>query len=120
VRPLDPPSQPRSGALRRARRAAAGLALGAGLLLGTAAAAAPTCLDSAGQTVRCEAPGALPVGAEPDADADAARDSQIPLPAPETMFGLVCVVGGLFALIGLMPDFDGWGPGEHEGPRERD
>jgi hypothetical protein len=100
------------------RRAAVGLALGAGLLLGSAAAAAPTCVDSAGQTVRCEAPGALPVGAIPDPDI--ARDSEIPLPAPETLFGLVCVLGGLFALIGLMPDFDGWGPGEHEGPRERD
>jgi hypothetical protein len=118
VRPQDPPLQPSSRPRRTARKAAVGLALGASLLLGTAAAAAPTCVDSAGQTVRCEAPGALPVGAS--SDADAARDSEFPLPAPETLFGLVCVLGGLFALIGLMPDFDGWGPGEHEGPRERD
>jgi hypothetical protein len=102
------------------RRAAVGLTLGSGLLLGAPATAAPTCVDSTGQTVRCEAPGALPVGAIPGPDADAARDSEIPLPAPQTLFGLVCVLGGLFALIGLMPDFDGWGPGEHEGPRERD
>jgi hypothetical protein len=120
VRPLDSPSQPWSAPLRTARRAAAGLALGAGLLLGTAAAAAPTCVDSAGQTVRCEAPAALPVGAIPEPDADAAHDSEFPLPAPATLFGLVCVLGGLFALIGLMPDFDGWGPGEHEGPCDRD
>jgi hypothetical protein len=120
VRPPDPPFQPCRRPPWTARRAAVGLALGAGLLLGTAATAAPTCVDSAGQTVRCEAPSALPVGASPEPDADIARDSEIPLPAPQTLFGLVCVLGGLFALIGLMPDFDGWGPGEHDGPCERD
>jgi hypothetical protein len=91
-------------------------------LLGNAAAAAPTCLDGAGQTVRCGSPEALPVGASPPAapDLDATREADIPLPSPQTLFGLICVVGGLFALIGLMPDFDGWGSGEHEGPGKRD
>lgn len=98
---------------------AASAALAWSLLAGFGAVAAPTCQDNAGQTVRCEAAAALPVGVSP-ADDSAARESDFPLPGPETMFGLICVVGGLFALIGLMPDFDGWGPGEHEGRPERD
>jgi len=94
--------------------AASGLFAGA-LALAAPAAAAPTCLDSAGATVRCGAPNALPVGVAPPAEQDVAHEDGIPLPAPDTLFGLVCVLGGLFVLIGLMPDFDGWGPGEGEG-----
>jgi hypothetical protein len=93
------------------------LAICAALFAPAAAVAAPTCLDSTGATVRCESPGALPVGESPPPDLDR---SDIPLPAPETLFGLICVLGGLFALIGLMPDFDGWGPGEHDGRRKSD
>lgn len=103
----------------RARRLVAGLALCAGLLAPAVAGAAPTCLDAAGTTVRCEAPNALPVGVSPAADVEDAREDAIPLPSPQILFGLVCVLGGLFALIGLMPDFDGWGPGEHEGRGKR-
>jgi hypothetical protein len=94
------------------------VALGAGLLVGTAAAAAPTCVDNTGQTVRCEAANALPVGASPAPDA--ARPADDALPSPQTLFGLICVLGGLFTLIGLMPDFDGWGPGEQDGRRKGD
>jgi hypothetical protein len=101
------------------RRAAAGLALCGALLWPALASAAPTCLDAAGETVRCEAPDALPVDMSPAAAA-AEREAAIPLPSAQTLFGLVCVLGGLFALIGLMPDFDGWGPGEHEDRRERE
>jgi hypothetical protein len=103
-----------------ARRAVLGLALCGGVLLPAAAAAAPTCLDAAGATVRCEAPNALPVGVSPASDADATRAAEIPLPSPQTLFGVICVIGGLFALIGLMPDFDGWGPGENDGRRKHD
>ncbi len=107
-------------AAQGARRAILGLALCGGLLAPAAAIGAPTCLDGAGASVRCEAQGALPVGASPAADADDARATEIPLPSPQTLFGVICVVGGLFALIGLMPDFDGWGPGENDSRRERD
>lgn len=115
VSPIDTP-------LRRvsARRLAAALLLGAVLLLPRAAAAGPPCLDGAGQTVRCDAPNAPPLAAPPAAEAEAPSPADIPLPAPETLFGVICLVGGLFALIGLMPDFDGWSSGEQDGRRERD
>jgi hypothetical protein len=116
VRPIDRPIAYWSCT---ARRTAAALALGGGLLLSPVAEAAPTCLNEAGETVRCEAAGALPVGVTPAPDPNAVREAAIPLPSPQTLFGLICVLGGLFALIGLMPDFDGWG-GEHEGRGGRD
>ena len=37
---------------------------------------------------------------------------------PETVT-LICLVGGLFALIALMPDFDGWGDVEEDGEDPR-
>ena len=101
---------------RAARRLAAAVAVAGALLLPLAAHAAPTCLDDTGATVRCDAPNALPVGVSPAPEQVADRDEDIPLPSPQTLFGLICVLGGLFALIGLMPDFDGWG-GDHEGRR---
>jgi hypothetical protein len=70
--------------------------------------AAPTCVDESNLVRRCGTPGAMPVGWTPPDAASA------PQPAPEdpsTVFSLICIVGGLFALIALMPDFDGdWGP----------
>jgi hypothetical protein len=119
VSPVAPPRVP-SPAAPAFRRSAAGIALAAGLLAPALAAAAPTCLDAAGGTVRCEAPGALPVGVAPTPDPADLRSDEIPLPSPPTLFGLICVLGGLFALIGLMPDFDGWSPGETDGRGERD
>jgi hypothetical protein len=120
---VSPPESPRvpHPPLPAFRRRGAALALAAGLLAPTLAAAAPTCLDAAGETVRCEAPGALPVGVAPSPAPDAAsvQSDEFPLPSAPTLFGLVCVLGGLFALIGLMPDFDGWGS-ETDGRGERD
>lgn len=115
VSPNDTPLR-----LAPARRLAAALLLGVVLLLPRAAAAASPCPDGDGQTVRCEAPNALPLAATPAGEAEAPSPADIPLPAPEMLFGVICLVGGLFALIGLMPDFDGWSSGEQDGRRERD
>lgn len=91
----------------------AATAAGALLLSAAPALAAPTCLDKAGQTVRCGTATALPVGEAPETDADLGRDAQADDDTQySNLFGVACVVGGLFLLIGLMPDFDGWGPGE--------
>src|ERR1700742_4891088 len=79
------------------------LALGATLITAPTARAAPTCQDPAGNTVRCGTPAAMPVGWT-------LPDDQRPAPhAPplEELLALACVIGGLFALIALMPDFDG-------------
>ena len=79
------------------------LALAAAILLPAApvARAAPTCLDSGGQVIRCGTPGAMPVGWRAPARQTSAR------PSLELLISLGLVIGGLFALIALMPRFDG-------------
>ncbi|MGA0603028.1 hypothetical protein ACO2Q3_20140 [Caulobacter sp. KR2-114] len=90
---------------------AAVLALG----LGGPALAAPTCQDRAGDTIRCGAPGAMPVGwTLPDSERAAQPDDPAP---PARIVGAVTLVLCLFALIALMPPFDGrrdadWGGGD--------
>jgi hypothetical protein len=75
-------------------------------LAGSAAHAAPTCLDRSGETIRCGVEGAMPVGWSPPADQAAPRhDSEL---SAAQVAGLVALLAGLFALIGLMPEFDGW------------
>jgi len=80
------------------------LALAAAALLTTAppAHAAPTCENRAGDGVRCGTPGAMPVGWS--------LSPRRPAPGPTLAEVLppLCVVAWLFALIALMPDFDGW------------
>lgn len=83
------------------------------LFIAPAALAAPTCNDVEGHTVRCGAPGAMPVGWKPAPDAIALPDEGEPPDFSETqMFGLICFIGGLLALFALLPDFeDGQGGG---------
>jgi hypothetical protein len=66
-------------------------------------------------------PGALPVGTALSPEQELAREPGVPLPSPETMVSLIFIVGGLFVLIGLMPDFDDWNPSHKSdhGPRRR-
>ena len=80
-------------------------------LLGPAAAlAGPTCQDRSGDTVRCGTQGAMPVGwVLPWRERE---DRPRPEPvSPGALIGLVCALGGVFALIALMPDFQGRGGG---------
>jgi hypothetical protein len=73
----------------------------------SAAIAAPTCNDEAGRTVRCGAPGAMPLGWEPSPEVVAARDAAQPAgPSSTQMFGIVCFIGGLLALFAVLPDFE--------------
>jgi hypothetical protein len=82
------------------RRIIVAVTAAAMLLTAPAAIAGPTCQDISGATVRCATPGALPVGAaSPDAEG-------IP-PTVSQMLSLIVVIGGLAALIALLPDFDG-------------
>ena len=72
--------------------------------------AAPTCQDINGDTLKCGAPGAMPVGwVAPSRRLD--RPASEP-PTPRMTFSLVILVGALFALLALMPEFDGWKPGD--------
>ncbi|HET6971776.1 MAG TPA: hypothetical protein VFH92_11665 [Phenylobacterium sp.] len=97
----------------RAPIAWAAATLGLALLAAAPAQAAPTCLDRDGVTVRCGTPGAMPVGwTPPPGTPDPADDS--PAPGLAELAGLAAVLGGLFALLALMPEFDGWDGGERD------
>ena len=98
------------------RRLILGLVTAAALAVGPVALAAPTCQTQTGETARCGAPGAMPLGwaAPPDdGPAFAALD------ASQT-FG-VGLIACIFALLALMPNFDGrrssdWDRQEDDGP----
>ena len=85
------------------------------LFTASAASAAPTCQDRKGETVRCGTPGAMPVGWALAPDKRPAVDDSESTP----WLALIALVGGLFALIALMPDFDGWGDVEEDGEDPR-
>jgi hypothetical protein len=73
--------------------------------LSAPALAAPTCQDRQGATVRCGGPTAMPVGwTLPDSERVAQPGDQAP---PERVAAAVALVVCLFALIALMPPFDG-------------
>ena len=93
------------------------LVLAAGMLTATAATAGPTCENRAGEAVRCATPGAMPLGWALPYDQRVGVSSADSL-SPAQWFGLISLVGGLFALIALMPDFDGW-DGEVEDGEEQ-
>jgi hypothetical protein len=81
------------------------------LLLALPAAAAPTCLNRNGDTIRCGVAGAMPVGWKPTAQFLWNKD--ISKPAERNLDLLAKVVFGLalfFAMIALMPKFDGSKP----------
>jgi len=89
------------------------------LLFATPALAAPTCQNRGGDTIRCGTPGAMPVGWTPPPDQVrahlAATDSALDV---RQTVSLICVIGGIFALFALLPDFDaGWD--RQEDDRER-
>ncbi len=88
------------------------------LLATTPALAGPTCQDRAGVPTRCGTPGAMPLGWTAPAEArEAARSS--PLDTRDTL-SLIALVGAVFALIALMPRFDGqWDRQEGEDEERR-
>ena len=87
-------------------------AVSAGLLLtASAAPAAPTCDNRNGDTVKCGTPGAMPVGWAPSPADMVERPADTGLGPAETA-ALIYIIGALFALIALMPKFDGWQEGD--------
>lgn len=73
-------------------------------LLTGPAPAAPTCQDRNGLTIRCGTGGAMPVGWTLPLEE---RRFQPVGPSAGELFGLIATIGLLFALIALLPEFDG-------------
>jgi hypothetical protein len=80
-----------------------------GLLATGPAMAAPTCQDRQGGTIKCGAPSAMPVGWKPSPEQLWEQEiSRAPGPGTGKLLGVFCGLALLFALIALLPDFDGW------------
>ena len=88
----------------------------AALLAAGPALAGPTCQDRAGVPARCGTAGAMPLGwTAPAQVREAAQPSAL---STREVLCLIALVGAVFALIALMPKFDGrWDrqEGEEEG-----
>ena len=84
-------------------------AAAAALATSAPALAARPCQDRGGDPIRCGTPGAMPVGwtlqGQRLLDLHA---PETPEPSLDELMGLICVIGGFFALVLLMPEFDGW------------
>jgi hypothetical protein len=74
------------------------------LLSAHAALAAPTCQDRHGLTIRCGTPGAMPVGWRLPFEE---RPFKPAAPTVSQLLALIATLGLLFALIALLPEFDG-------------
>ena len=90
------------------------LVLAAVLMLSAPAAmAAPTCMTKDGDGIRCGSPGAMPVGWSITPQQRLRREQLNPTPPlANGLLGLVILIAGMFILVGLMPDFDGWREGD--------
>ena len=76
-------------------------------LLATPALAAPICLNRAGDMVHCEAPGAMPLGWTLPAAEAQARKLAHPGPPAVEIWKVAGLLALFFALIALLPRFDG-------------
>jgi hypothetical protein len=85
------------------------------LLTAPAAIAAPTCQDRNGDTIRCGTDGAMPVGWTLPAPQRLQVLAARPPVDPVNLVGLGLFLVGFFALLALLPDFDGqWDPQERD------
>ena len=84
------------------------LAAAAILVSAAPSRAAPMCENAAGVPVQCGHPGAMPLGwtVSPQ-QREIYLKTLPPDPSPTILFSLACLIGAFFALIALMPDFDG-------------
>lgn len=98
------------------------LALTAAIALSAAPAAlcAPTCLDRNADTIRCGTQGAMPVGWVPSPQQVLEHQAARPLaPTLDELWPALFIIIGIFGLIAVMPDFDGWRVGDWD-PQEGD
>jgi hypothetical protein len=84
--------------------------------------AAPTCQDRNGDTIRCGTQGAMPVGwTLPPAERLEKERLHPPIyPSANTLLEIICALGVFFALLALMPDFEGdWDKQEGDDKKAR-
>ena len=91
------------------------------LVIAPAALAAPTCQDKIGGTIKCGVSGAMPVGwtAPPEQLWDR-RFSAPPGPDADLVLTAFCILGLIFALIALLPEFDGSSSSDWDIPEKPD
>jgi hypothetical protein len=77
------------------------------LLITAPAFAAPTCQDRNGATIKCGTDGAMPVGWTLPAELMNRPIPGIADPEPRLLAETLAVIALLFALIALLPEFDG-------------
>jgi hypothetical protein len=76
------------------------------------ASAGPICETRGGESVRCEDPRAMPLGWTLPLDERFKHpDAGPPEPTTLELSGVITLIFLFFALIALMPDFDGWTAG---------
>jgi len=86
--------------------------------------ASPTCKDRNGDTARCGAAAAMPLGWSPPAGMLADRQAPgPPAPSQAELISVIVLIAAFISLIALMPDFDGggagdWGAQEDDEPRD--
>lgn len=90
------------------RRLILAFTFGAALITASAALGAPTCQDENGITAKCGTPGAMPVGWVPSPQQLLERQMSRPkYPTTSELLELICVIGVFFAVMALMPEFEG-------------
>jgi len=99
------------------------LGMAAGSILPTVAA--PTSQDANGTTTRCGTPNAMPVGWQLSAEEFHQRQEALGnVFDSRTLMSALALIAALFAIITLLPDFDGrsgndWDEQEGDRPRRR-
>ncbi len=79
------------------------------LVVPHAVLAAPTCQTRDGETIRCGVTGAMPVGwtLPPEERLEKERLHPPKYPSAKELLEIFCVMGLFFAVLALMPDFEG-------------
>lgn len=95
------------------------------LLFSTPALSAPICFNRAGDTVRCDVKEAMPVGWRLPPDEAMRREMNQPHPPLSDLLKVVAGLALFFALIALLPEFDGaqdqdWKGQDWDGQEKRD
>jgi hypothetical protein len=96
------------------------LLLALALLFSTPALAAPICFTRAGDAVHCDAKSAMPVGWRLPPDEAARRQMDQPRPSASDILKVAAVLVLFFALIALMPEFDGTRDQDWDAQEKRD